>query len=950
MALRNPISLKLLSGAVAWLALSLLASMVSAQEFDACELLEDPASRAKISAALERKLAIRCGVVTPQTLEELLSTVRDDREPLVPDRAAPGGDIQINNPATDIGGTTQSETSIVAVGETICAAYNDSGSDVFNVGFSGFSYSLNGGTTWTDGGAFPAGPGPDHHYGDPSLAWSDRDGVFYYAALSDLGLSIWSSAGCTAFNYIGPIHVGFGDDKELMAVDNNPASSFYGRIYVGWTDFAAPFDLNVVSFSDDGGVTWSAPVHLPGSGYNGQGMWPAVAPNGDVFFALVNRCFSLGCSQDQWVYKSTNGGVSFALVAAFTGQLVPENTANTISCGRQALTGDIRNLSSPQIAIHPDAGAPAGYVIHITYPYDSDGAGADNSNVFYRRSTNGGTTWTEEVQLNTDSTTTDQWFPALGVNAAGDVAVSWYDRRLDTANNSSFDRYEVISNDGGITWGPNIRVSDVSSPVAQTNPNFDTLIVDCYHGDYDQVFVGNNWIHMIWSDDRNITGTGPNPDVFYDRDPVIPPPPDHACCNTGEPGCIDPAIEAAVCAADSYCCSVSWDSLCVREVAEVAGDNCNCCFQSPEAEGCFEPAVGNAVSDCVCASDSYCCEFIWDGICVEEVEGLGCGVCEPALAMVVDNTTSTATVFDSNQDLAIGSVAITPGLASGDCSITADQSQGFVTNFLSEVWVIDPLAVAPAAAPNPIPISNEGEDTSLTADGQFLVVCDGSLVQPVSVIDTVTQTEVSSFPLGTDCNSVEVCSDGSVLVTSVTAGQVRRLMIDGAGNLTDTGDLLAVGDPNNVLCSPDAHSGVVITAFTDQIHSFTIPGMALVDTRDLSGTLGISGVIDGSRGRVYTRDNGFPGFVEVFDFDTVTGALGAAPLLSIPIADDPGAFFGMDQMALHPDGSRLYVSQPNGVDIFDPDSGANLGSILSPNIVAPTGVCFPGVRARPACR
>ena len=44
------------------------------------------------------------------------------------------------------------------------------------------------------------------------------------------------------------------------------------------------------------------------------------------------------------------------------------------SCGRQALNGDIRNLSSPQIAIHKDATASAGYVIHAIYPYDSDGA------------------------------------------------------------------------------------------------------------------------------------------------------------------------------------------------------------------------------------------------------------------------------------------------------------------------------------------------------------------------------------------------------------------------------------------------------------------------------------------------------------------------------------------------------------------------------------------------
>jgi hypothetical protein len=29
----------------------------------------------------------------------------------------------------------------------------------------------------------------------------------------------------------------------------------------------------------------------------------------------------------------------------------------------------------------------------------------------------------------------------------------------------------------------------------------------------------------------------------------------------------------------------------------------------------------------VCAEDAYCCETEWDGICIGEVDSLGCGVC-----------------------------------------------------------------------------------------------------------------------------------------------------------------------------------------------------------------------------------------------------------------------------------------------------------------------------------
>ena len=59
-------------------------------------------------------------------------------------------------------------------------------------------------------------------------------------------------------------------------------------------------------------------------------------------------------------------------------------------------------------------------------------------------------------------------------------------------------------------------MSDVTSPVAQTNPNFDSLAT-CYHGDYDQVATLDGVAHVVWSDDRRITASGPNPDVYYDQ-------------------------------------------------------------------------------------------------------------------------------------------------------------------------------------------------------------------------------------------------------------------------------------------------------------------------------------------------------------------------------------------------------------------------------------------------
>ncbi|MFO0761283.1 MAG: hypothetical protein U0359_32695 [Byssovorax sp.] len=102
----------------------------------------------------------------------------------------------------------------------------------------------------------------------------------------------------------------------------------------------------------------------------------------------------------------------------------------------------------------------------------------------------------------------------------------------------------------------------------------------------------------------------------------------HDICAAGDPldmGC-DPCV-SILCAQDDYCCSTAWDSLCVSEVDMVCNNAC-----SGGGGGCAHPecqqgdALDAACSDCagaVCAADDYCCSTAWDSLCVNEV-GLYC--------------------------------------------------------------------------------------------------------------------------------------------------------------------------------------------------------------------------------------------------------------------------------------------------------------------------------------
>ncbi len=415
-------------------------------------------------------------------------------------------DLHVNDPALDSGNFVQSETSIRAANGRICVAHNEFGGPIAAIGFSS---SGDLGQSFTDHGVLT---GPK---GDPALAYSTRDGLFYFTSNNQ---DIRTSATCTSFSFISQLGSPTAYfDKPLITVDNSPTSPFYGRIYVGFTDdtFATQTRDGYV-FSSDSGTSWTKVV-LPGSGQPGKpalGLWPTTAPNGDLYVSFVNYAFAqFGSLETQRIYRSQDGGVQWIERTSISeDRLRGEKQTATMNCNGQALNGNIRLLESAQIAIQK-TNTGIGYTIHSVYSYDPDGPGADNVSVFYRRSTNGAQSWSAELQLNDDTTSSDQFYPAIDANDAGVIAVSWYDRRVDPNSNLLFARFASLSFDGGITWQSNVQVSDVASPVYSP--------ASCYHGDYDQVDVEESIAHFVWSDDRGTFEIQPgsfvpNPDVYYE--------------------------------------------------------------------------------------------------------------------------------------------------------------------------------------------------------------------------------------------------------------------------------------------------------------------------------------------------------------------------------------------------------------------------------------------------
>ena len=407
---------------------------------------------------------------------------------------------------------TQNETALVVVPgptPTIVSAFNDSSSFDFytpsipNNHFTGFSQSTNGGESFTDKGKLPASPMGDG--GDPvlartmfrersispwslslpSLPWPWDWRCFRLRTMARVSASRSAAPGFSPFDFL---------DKPWIAVDN-AAGKGQGNVYQVFTDISTTDGGIYLTRSTDGGVTWgpSGGVKLNGADFINRSVGGAdvvVGPDHTVYvFYLLQNLFS-GAARIV-MQKSTDFGVTFGQPIAVT---VLRTTGVNGDLGLTDLAG--RSFSTnayPQAAVNPVTGA-----IYVVYD-DVGTAPGDKADIYFRQSTNGGTTWSQAIRVNDDKTTNDQWQPAIAVTPDGEhVGVFWYDRRLDPENNL-IDRFGAIATLTGstLTFGENFRVTTHSfAPVFGQDP----LVVPNYMGDYDQVAADTQFFYTTWGD------------------------------------------------------------------------------------------------------------------------------------------------------------------------------------------------------------------------------------------------------------------------------------------------------------------------------------------------------------------------------------------------------------------------------------------------------------------
>lgn len=351
----------------------------------------------------------------------------------------------------------------------VVAAWRD-----FRLGFEepnivrriGYTYSTNGGTTWAVSQLLPD-PNPNHTSQSDPVITSDAQGNFYISSTSrqpvanynrDMLMYKSTNNGQTFFlhSIAVPGSGGAGEDKEWIFCDPVVTNTTFNNIFISWTSFGPQPGIKFRK-STNGGLNWTSTVNI-GDNTSGQGS--------NICSGTGNQIYVVWDAGGIRFDKSTNGGTSFG--ADF--QLSNVSSTNGF----------------PFICCDYSNNATRGNVYVIW-----DDMRGGNSDVWFQRSTNGGTNWMASPVRVNDVTTNNQYWPVIQCDNNGILYAIYYDTR---AGASAINAYVAYSTDAGITWVNQI-MSD--SSFTQQQPNSDVRF-----GDYIQIDAYDGKVIPVWTDQR----------------------------------------------------------------------------------------------------------------------------------------------------------------------------------------------------------------------------------------------------------------------------------------------------------------------------------------------------------------------------------------------------------------------------------------------------------------
>jgi hypothetical protein len=287
------------------------------------------------------------------------------------------------------------------------------------------------------------------------------------------------------------------DDKPAIAVDASPVSPHRNRVYVVWSRVARNTSSRIVlSHSDDGGATWSAPVAVsPDDGHDVTYASVAVARKGTVYVAWTDET-----TYSVRILRSTDGGRRFGqqhVAAAFATIPIPHCGIGIVVAAepRSCIQAD------PTVLVDTSAGRYAGRV-YVTYTgtnFTGD-EGAALSTFDSRLRPVAGYPVTTEHRLVAPTPAPHRsdefWVQGAVDRSTGALWMCFYDTTGD--RNGKKARYTcTVSRDGGRSWSQRVRAASVFSDETQKGAVYE-------YGFYQGVAASDGIAHPIWTDTRKL--------------------------------------------------------------------------------------------------------------------------------------------------------------------------------------------------------------------------------------------------------------------------------------------------------------------------------------------------------------------------------------------------------------------------------------------------------------
>ena len=263
-------------------------------------------------------------------------------------------------------------------------------------------------------------------------------------------------------------------DKPILVI--SPSGK---DVYIAFNDKFA----NMVVASHDFGGSF-----LPPQKVNDDHLWwyangGAMAPNGDVYFALDGESSLSGHGHD------FDGPAEVALLRC--------SPSSTNSCGAPTLTSFGVAAAPPPCPVpgcYSDFFVATGAIAidgsgHFVFAY-SFNQKANRPKTLYVRTSDDGSNWGPEVVLNAKG---DSNVPQIAAGpTAGDFRLAWQDDRT-----GAFNTWYSRTTDAGTTWSADVKLSNLTSGASYKSPKGYTFT----DGDYFGIAVSSTGIaHVIWGE------------------------------------------------------------------------------------------------------------------------------------------------------------------------------------------------------------------------------------------------------------------------------------------------------------------------------------------------------------------------------------------------------------------------------------------------------------------